>query len=139
MDMQVEPAQSFDAFNGNIEEKSGRARSLANLRPAKPGECRNPRGRPKKDYNLAALAQKHAEAAINTLVEVMTNTEATPSARVGAAAEILDRGFGKAPQSLDVDHKHSFSEEFEAFVRQLSTRRQEKVIEHVESDSNESR
>lgn len=39
----------------------------------------------------------------------------------------------------DVNHKHTFSDEFEAFIRQLSTRRQEKVIEHEESFSNGSR
>jgi hypothetical protein len=106
-----------------------RARSLANLRPQRPGEpSRNPSGRPKKDYDLAALAQKHAEKAVLTLVDVMSNEEAPPSARVSAAAEILDRGFGRAPASLDVNHKLGISEEFEQFIRQL-TGRPSKVIE----------
>jgi len=100
-----------------------RKRQLANLRPAQKGEVRNPRGRPKKDYNLAEIAQKHAEQAVLTLVEVMGDVKATPSARVSAAAEILDRGFGRAPQTLDVDHKIGFSEQFEEFMRAIADRR----------------
>lgn len=112
----------------SLENK--RANSLANLRPVQKGEVRNPRGRPKKDYDLAALAQKHALKAIETLAEVMLDKEATPSARVSAAGEILDRGFGRAPQSLDVKHEIGFSEQFEQYMRELMGHRHEtKVIE----------
>lgn len=37
----------------------------------------------------------------------------------------------------DVNHRHTFSEEFEGFIRQLSTRRTEKVIDHVEENSSD--
>lgn len=115
------------AFNANND---GLARRLANLKPAQKGEpSRNPRGRPKKDLDLAAMAQKHAEQAVLTLAEVMMNGDAPPSARVSAAAEILDRGFGRAPASLDVNHKLGISEEFEQFMRGLIERRQPQMIE----------
>ena len=107
-DVQVEQSQDL-----NDSKAVKRANSLANLRPAQKGEVRNPRGRSKKDYDVAAMAQKHALKAIETLAEVMTNIGATPAARVSAASELLDRGFGRSPQSLDVTHQIGFSEQFE--------------------------
>jgi hypothetical protein len=119
-----------------VELPTAKRGRVENLRPFQPGQSGNPRGRPKKDIDLAALAQKHAEQAVLTLVDVMSNEEAPPSARVSAAAEILDRGFGRAPASLDVNHKLGISEEFEQFIRQL-TGRPSKVIEaQVEEISN---
>lgn len=73
-------------------------RGWSNLRPARKGEpSRNPRGRPRKDFDLAAMAQAHAGAAIDTLVRCMSDEKASWSARISAAAEILDRGYGRAP------------------------------------------
>lgn len=118
----VQPATAEDT-NEVLRKQEARARRLANLKPVQPGEIRNPRGRPKKDFSLAALAQQHAEKAVLTLVEVMSNEAATPSARVSAASELLDRGFGRAPQTLDVEHKIGFSEQFEEFMRAITDRR----------------
>jgi hypothetical protein len=116
------------------DANTGRARSLANLIRHPKGVCGNPRGRPKKDLDLAKLAQQHAPNAVLTLAEIMMNTDAPPSARVAAAGEILDRGFGRAPASLDVKHTMSLSDEFEQFIRQLSGA--PKVIDAEEIDSN---
>ena len=88
-----------------------------------PGETRNPRGRPKKDLDLARMAQQHAEKAVQTLAACLDDETATWPAKVTAASELLDRGFGRAPQSLQVDHKLDFSANFEAFVRELGDRR----------------
>lgn len=111
------------------KQEPKRNKGWDNLRPAQKGEVRNPRGRPKKDIVLAEIAQHHAPAAIKTLVEVMSDVAATPSARVSAAAEILDRGFGRAPQSLDVKHELTFSEQFEDFVRQITGRARQSMID----------
>lgn len=116
---EVQVEQTHDLTPSKADK---RANSLANLRPAQKGEIRNPRGRSKKDYDVAALAQKHALKAIETLAEVMTSPAATPSARVSAASELLDRGFGRAPQSLDVTHQIGFSEQFEDYMRGLMGR-----------------
>jgi len=48
------------------------------------------------------------------------NEDAPPNARVSAASEILDRGFGRAPQSLNVTGKIEFSDQFEAYIRSLN-------------------
>lgn len=45
--------------------------------------------------SASGLARSYATRAIETLVAVMTDGAATPAARVAAAKEILDRGFGR--------------------------------------------
>jgi hypothetical protein len=67
-----------------------------------PGVSGNPSGRPKRDYDIAELARQHTEDAIRTLVEILQDTKASAGARISAANAILDRGYGKAPQSIDV-------------------------------------
>lgn len=62
------------------------------------GQSGNPRGRPKSDFTLAALAKKRTHKALAVLDEVMANEE--HPARVSAAKEILDRGWGKSPLVL---------------------------------------
>lgn len=96
-----------------------RARSSANLRPFKAGDRGNPRGRPKKDYDLAARAQEHAQKAIDKLAECLDDPKAAWSSKIAAAAELLDRGFGSAPKSLDVKHSLTIGEEFDRFIRKL--------------------
>ncbi len=50
---------------------------------------------------IRSLARSHTRTAINVLVGVMRSKDATHTARVSAANAILDRGWGKAPQSLE--------------------------------------
>ena len=73
----------------------------------KPGKSGNPGGRPKgvsKSVvaDVRALAKTYGEDAIEALVEVMGNAKTPPAARVAAATAILDRGFGKPSQRMDV-------------------------------------
>ena len=131
-------ASGEETRNDSKGSKNGRGKSpasLANLRPVRKGEVRNPSGRSKKDYNLAAMAQEHAELAVETLAACLIAEDSNWPSKVSAAAEILDRGFGRAPASLDVNHTMGISEEFEAFVRQITGR--PKIIEaQVEEISN---
>ena len=106
-----------------------RRRRIANLKPIKKGQVLNPRGRPKKDLDLAQLAQKHAEQAIATLAQCLTDPAATWPARVSAASELLDRGFGRAPQCLDLKHEVTYVEQFETFIRSLKASSEADVIE----------
>lgn len=46
------------------------------------------------------MAKDHAEAALQTLVDVASNPKASESARVSAAIAILDRGYGKPFQAV---------------------------------------
>ena len=49
---------------------------------------------------IRSIARSHSRSAINVLVGVMRNKDATPAARVSAANAIPDRGWGKATQPL---------------------------------------
>jgi len=49
---------------------------------------------------IRSLARSHTRTALNILVQVMRNKDATPAARVTAANAILDRGWGKATQPI---------------------------------------
>jgi hypothetical protein len=75
------------------------------------GKSGNPGGKPKNPAkvverkilaDIKALAREYARDAIDTLNSVMKDPKAPPAARVSAASIILDRGYGKAPQSVDV-------------------------------------
>lgn len=70
---------------------------------SKPGERRGGRekGVPNKaTREIKAVAQLHGPQAIAELVRIMTSSE-SDSARVTAARELLDRGYGKPAQSLE--------------------------------------
>jgi hypothetical protein len=69
-------------------------------RPWPKGVSGNPGGRPKAVADLRAAARMHTADAIGVLVEVMGDTNASPSARITAARELLDRGWGKAPAAI---------------------------------------
>jgi hypothetical protein len=74
----------------------------------KKGQSGNPGGRPKAIVEVKELARQHTPQAIETLAKIMMNDEAMAAARVAAATVLLDRGWGKAAQSLDVTVKHTF-------------------------------
>jgi hypothetical protein len=68
----------------------------------KPGQSGNAKGRPPMLTAIAPMARKHSEKAIRTLVEIAE--KGTPdSARVSAAVALLDRGFGRPAQSIEMD------------------------------------
>jgi len=50
---------------------------------------------------IRSLARAHTRTAINVLVGIMRSKDSTAAARVTAANAILDRGWGKPPQSLE--------------------------------------
>jgi hypothetical protein len=58
------------------------------------GKSGNPTGRPKSIFRLGEEAQKHAQAALDTLVMGLADPDSR--VKITAAKEILDRGFGKA-------------------------------------------
>jgi hypothetical protein len=85
------------------------------------GRSGNPRGRPKRPPefapdtagadrrtvgNLVIEARKFSGLAVDTLVELTKDTH-TDSTRYAAATALLDRGYGRPAQSLDLpDHRH---------------------------------
>jgi hypothetical protein len=75
---------------------------------------------------IRSLARSHTRTAINVLVGIMRSKDATPAARVSAANAILDRGWGRAPQTIQNGDEGSL-----AVIHRI-----ERVIVHPEnSDS----
>lgn len=55
------------------------------------------------------LARQAGPEAIETLVSIMRDMGAQPSARVAAATHLLDRGFGKPKQTVEASGNLSIS------------------------------
>lgn len=66
----------------------------------KPGVSGNPGGRPKSIAEVQELARQHTPAAINELARI-ASAGTSEAARVAACNTLLDRAWGKAPQSID--------------------------------------
>jgi hypothetical protein len=49
--------------------------------------------------NLRSLARAHTEQCIKVLAGIVSQEAIAPAARVSAAAILLDRGWGRAPQA----------------------------------------
>lgn len=47
--------------------------------------------------DIRSLARVHTEMCVRTLANIACSTRAPEASRVGAARELLDRGWGKAP------------------------------------------
>lgn len=90
-----------DKFESNGETK----RKKGNPAWQKGGVSPNPGGRPAVIRDLREAAQDYSEEALSVLAGVMRDAEAPPAAKVAAARELLDRGFGKAVQAVDVSSK----------------------------------
>jgi hypothetical protein len=61
------------------------------------------KGTPNKaTADVKALAQNHGETAILTLAEIATDPEQPSAARVAAANSLLDRGYGKPTQAMEL-------------------------------------
>ena len=77
----------------------------------KTGISGNPGGRPKRPATIAArrieadakaLARQCAPEAVSSLKTIMIDAKAPPAARISAATAILDRGYGKARQEVEI-------------------------------------
>jgi hypothetical protein len=70
------------------------------------GRSGNPGGRAKimlpDGRSLQDVAREHTVEAIATLARVMGNDEAPPAAQVAAASALLDRGWGRPKQDVDL-------------------------------------
>jgi hypothetical protein len=75
------------------------------------------------------LARSCTEAAVRTLVEVMSNPKAPAAARVAAAVAVLDRGWGRPAQAVAVavetDEGGAYAEMLQEVERLERAREQE--------------
>ena len=89
--------------------------------PFQPGQSGNPGGRPKILAEVRELARTHTAEAIETLALIMRDPNQNARARVAAARELLDRGYGKPPQSLEVDARYQWPGEEIVVVTRASS------------------
>jgi hypothetical protein len=73
--------------------------------------------------DVKAAARELTEDAIDTLATVMKDPKAPAAARISAAQALLDRGYGKPPQAIEVnsepDLTHLSDEDLETLERIL--------------------
>jgi hypothetical protein len=63
---------------------------------------------PKKPViDLRELAQGKASTVIDALMDMVEDEETPPTARIAAAKELLDRGFGRTPLAADAPEETS--------------------------------
>lgn len=63
------------------------------------GSGRKPGVPNKATAEIKAIARKHGPAAIAECLRIMKNSD-SDQARIAAAKEIMDRGYGKPPQAI---------------------------------------
>jgi isocitrate dehydrogenase len=51
--------------------------------------------------DIRSMARNHTAKALSTLASIMNEKKANPAARVAAAQALLDRGWGKATQTIE--------------------------------------
>jgi hypothetical protein len=56
----------------------------------------------KAPVEIRSLARSHTQKALRVLSEIMDDPEINPAARVSAAVALLDRGWGKPQQTVDM-------------------------------------
>lgn len=73
------------------------------------GRSGNPRGRPPVIREVQEMAKELTPQLVSNLFEIATNERANASARVQASVALLDRGWGRPKQSVDVRVDHNAS------------------------------
>lgn len=101
MNQESDSAKSSAAAGEGALEASKKLTSTGRQKPPNAGK-----GRPKGALNKAtaeikALAQEYGPDALKTLVSIMKAAKQPPAARVAAAKELLDRGYGKPAQPVE--------------------------------------
>ena len=92
------------------------------------GESGNPGGRPKGEGEIREIARQHTDAAIKTLVRVMSNKDASHGAQVAAASALLDRGWGRPQQNIKAE-----GFDISDAIQKISERMREQAAEQASS------
>lgn len=97
----------------------------------KKGQTGNPNGRPKKqpkspvEIILEQECRKYTEEALQVWVDAIRGEEVPWAAKLKAAENIVDRGYGKAKETIE--HKMSISDVFADVVREVNEQRRARL------------
>ena len=75
----------------------------------KKGEAANPGGISKMPEKLRELCRARTREAVVTLSEIMNDKKQPAAARVTAASALMDRGWGRPSQQIEVDVEHKLT------------------------------
>lgn len=85
------------------EKSEKNARKRGTGRPFVKGQVANPGGRPKIPEDIKQAFKDLTPKAIETLQKILDDDNAKYADKIKAAEIIMDRGYGKPTQALDVD------------------------------------
>jgi phage gp46-like protein len=95
------------------------------------GQSGNPGGRPKQTAKLSELARTYTKEAMRTLVQIMKSKKVPAAARVNAACALLDRGYGRPAQSIDLTNSDgSLSQQWRDAMKAVDEDIQEASVSH---------
>ena len=100
------------------------AKALANLKPARPGEVRNPTGRPKTPPDVKEALQAMLPQAVKRLGELLISDN--EKIALAATQVVLDRNLGKAI-ATKVDVKADLGALHLQLLEDIRLRRQERL------------
>jgi hypothetical protein len=84
-------------------------------------------GQRKSATEIASLARAHTVTVLNMLIGIVNREDASPTARIAAGLALLDRGWGKPTQSVNVnDERRSWE-----IVNEIIDPETHEVVEYV--------
>lgn len=92
-------------------------------KPFTKGVTGNPSGRPRvtqEELDLRMAARLKAPEALQTILELMENSQ-NDKVRLSAAETILDRGYGKATQTVEMNVRRSANELSDAELHAIAS------------------
>jgi hypothetical protein len=125
-------ASMHQSDEGRIASKRGGLRRSS----WKPGQSGNPNGRPKPDVDIAALAREHGPKCVQVVVRLLASGD--EKIRLAAAIALLDRGFGRPKQEMDINSNSTIELHLvaaRAISASLIEHQQTPIIETIESTS----
>jgi hypothetical protein len=93
------------------------------------GQSGNPGGRPKVLADVQELARQHVPAAIAELARLAVRAK-SETARIAACRELLDRGYGKPRQGLEITQPPSF-DPISVLLDEIAGRNEDRYKNHV--------
>jgi hypothetical protein len=85
-----------------MAKDAGNSEKTVKGTPFKPGQSGNPSGRPKVPLDLVAKCKDITPEVINFWIDLMRDSNEKAADRLRASENIIERGFGKARQAMEL-------------------------------------